>query len=158
MKYRLNLLALVVALSVFSGGCGLFVSSHHNSTEYSVVVSDASAGHLEAVKAAVQKDRSILKTTGWDGETLLHVTVGQNHKDVAEFLLNEGADVNALTADKLTPLHMAAQNGNLDIVKLLLDHKANINAVDSKGWTPVDRATKWNHPETADFLRQQGGH
>jgi len=73
-------------------------------------------------------------------------------------LLNDGADVNALTTDRLTPLHMAAQNGNIEIVTLLLDKKATINPIDSKGWTPMDRANKWQHPDAAEFLKKHGGH
>jgi ankyrin repeat protein len=142
-------------LLLLSSGCDLFTSSHHNIEDYTPVLADAQAGNLEAVKAAVEKDHSVLTAKEWDDATLVHLAVGQNHKEVAEYLLEAGADVNALTKDKLTPLHMAAQNGNLEIVKLLINRKAKINPVDAKGWTPADRATKWGHPDVAEFLKQQ---
>ena len=143
-------------LLLLSSGCDLFTSSHHKIEDYTPVFADAQAGKLEAIKADVEKDRSVLTAKEWDDATLLHLAVGQNHKELAEYLLDAGADVNALTKDKLTPLHMAAQNGNLEIVKLLIDRKAKINPVDSKGWTPSDRAVKWGHPDVAEFLKQHG--
>jgi ankyrin repeat protein len=157
MNNRLPQLLIVVAISLLANGCSLFSTSHHRTEGYTVVFADASAGNVVAVEAAIKNDSSVIKAKGWDGESLLHLAVGQNHKELTEALLKDGADVNASTTDDLTPLHMAAQNGNIDIATLLLDKGANINPVDSKGWTPLDRAIKWEHPDTAEFLKQHGG-
>jgi ankyrin repeat protein len=110
------------------------------------------------VREAVEKDPSLVKATEWENATLLHDTVGQNHLDVAKYLLDKGADVNATTKDGLTALHMAAQNGNIGIITLLLERRAAIDALDAKSWTPLDRAEKWGHTDAAEFLRQRGGH
>jgi ankyrin repeat protein len=83
--------------------------------------------------------------------------VQQNHLELAQDLIMDGANVNVLTDDHLAPLHMAAQNGNVAIARLLLEHGAEINPVDLKGWTPLDRAEKWQHPQTATFLHASGG-
>jgi ankyrin repeat protein len=88
---------------------------------------------------------------------LLHNAVGHDEEQMAAFLIERGAKVNATTASGLTPLHMAAQNGNVPIVTLLLDHRARINPIDGKGWTPLDRAVRWHHPEAAHFLKTRGG-
>ena len=45
------------------------------------------------------------------------------HKDVAELLLANKADVNARDNDGDTPLHMAAMKGHKDMVELLLAKK-----------------------------------
>ena len=158
MKNRLLQLAILVAIALLANGCGLFTLSHHRTEDYTVVFADASAGNVAAVELAVKNDPSVIEAKGWDGETLLHLAVGQNHKDLTEALLKDGAAVNALTTDKLTPLHMAAQNGNIQIITLLMNKGANINPVDSKGWTPLDRAIKWEHPDATDFIKQHGGH
>lgn len=158
MKKRFRPIIFLYAISLLLQGCGLFISSQHRTEDYTPVFADASAGHLDAVKAAVKADPTVLKARDWDDATLLHVAVGQNQKEIAAYLLDEGIDANVVTKDKLTPLHIAAQNGNIPIAQLLLDHKAKINAVDAKGWTPVDRANKWGHPDIFEFLRQHGGH
>jgi ankyrin repeat protein len=148
---------LLIVTAFQSGGC-FFAPSHHRIEDYKPVFAAASAGDIDAVRKAFESDRTVLTAREWDEATLLHVAVGQNHKELTEFLLDKGTDVNALTKDRLTPLHMAAQNGNLEIVQLLLSRNAKIDAVDSQGWTPLDRARKWRHPGLANFLTQQGGH
>lgn len=158
MKKHFRLWIILLAVSLLSDGCGIVTPSHHRTEDYTPVFAAASGGDIDAVKVAFQKDRSILTATAWDDETLLHVSVQQNRKNVAEFLLKEGVDVNATAKGRVTPLHMAAQNGNNEIVQILLDAKAKINAVDEKGWTPVDRANKWRHPGTATYLKERGGH
>jgi ankyrin repeat protein len=154
-----NLPGILLLLALWlSTSCSLFAPSRHPTADYTPVFASASAGNLESVRAAVMKDPDVLNAREWDNATLLHLAVGQNHMELAAFLLAEGADVNAKTTDGITPLHMAAQNGNLEDIQLLLDHRANINAIDSKGWTPMDRALKWRHSDAANFLKSRGGH
>lgn len=145
------------ALSTLASGCGLVSPSNHRTEDYTPVFAAAASGDLATVRDAVGKDPTLVKATEWDDATLLHDAVGQNHQEMAAYLLDEGADVNAVTAEGITPLHMAAQNGNIGIIKLLLDRGAKIDAIDSKGWTPLDRAMKWGHADAAEFLRQHGG-
>jgi ankyrin repeat protein len=155
MKHHRYYLILLFTLSTLLFGCG---PSEHPTEQYTPLFAAAAGGDLATVRAAVDKDPSLVEATEWEKQTLLHVAVGQNHQDVATYLLDKGADVNAVTTDGLTALHMAAQNGNIAIITLLLERGAKIDVVDSKGWTPLDRAVKWEHPDAADFLRQRGAH
>ena len=52
------------------------------------------------------------------------------HVDVAQVLLDHGADANARVGTGAMPLHWASRNGNLKIVQLLLEHGAIVNATD----------------------------
>jgi ankyrin repeat protein len=156
MKRHRRYLILFVVLAL-SGGCSVITPSHHQTEDYTPVVAAATGGDLAAVQEAVQKDPTLITYKEWDNATLLHDAVGHNQLDVAKYLLDKGADVNAVTTDGLTPLHMAAQNGNIEMTKLLLHRGAKINAPDAKGWTPLDRAQKWGHQDEADFLRQNDG-
>ena len=52
------------------------------------------------------------------------------HLDVAEYLVNQKADINAKDKDNYTPLHIAAQNSHLSVVECLINQKADINAKD----------------------------
>ena len=47
-------------------------------------------------------------------------------RTTAEFLLKEGADVNAVSKGGYSPLHNAARYSNCKNVKLLVEHGANI--------------------------------
>lgn len=145
------------ALAPLLGGCALVLPSQYRTEDYTPVVAAATGGDLATLQRALDKDPALINAREWGNATLLHDSVGQNHLDVAKYLLNKGADANAVTQDGLTALHMAAQNGNIAIIALLLERGAKINPVDSKGWTPLDRAMKWGHADAAKFLRRRGG-
>ena len=74
--------------------------------------------------------------------------------------LDAGADVNAKGKYGRTPLHYAATRGLKKIIELLIAKGADVNTKievgDYKGQTPLDGAIQWNHPETADLLRNHG--
>jgi ankyrin repeat protein len=156
-SYRFYLILSFVLLTA-SGGCGLVISSHHQTEDYTPAFAAATSGDLATVQEAIHKDPAIIKSKEWDDDTLLHDAVGHNQLAMAQFLLDHGADVNAKTKGNITPLHMAAQNNEIEIIKLLMKRGAKINALDSKGWTPLDRAEKWGHPDAATFLKKNGGH
>jgi ankyrin repeat protein len=149
--------AFVVALLVAAplGGCAIATESHHQTEDYTSVFAAAAQGDLATLRRAVDSDPDLVKAhDDWDRATLLHDAVQQNHLNEAAYLIAQGAEINAVTNDGLTPLHMAAQNGNTVMARLLLQHGANLNAVDGKGWTPLDRAEKWQHAAAAAFLRR----
>jgi len=154
---RFHVVILSLALTGLAG-CGYFISSHHNIEEYTPVFAAADSCDLATVRKDVDQDPAVLKATEWDDATLLHDAVGHNCTDLTAYLLNAGADANAVKTDGVTPLHLAAQRGNVQIAELLLEHGAKINAVDDKGWTPLDRAEKWQHPDAAAFLKEHGGY
>src|ERR1700676_3341395 len=98
-------LILLFCLGTFLNGC---TPSDHRTEAYTPVFAAATGGDLTAVGTAVDKDPALVKAREWDNATLLHGAVGQNHQDVAAYLLDKGADANAVTKDGITALHMAA--------------------------------------------------
>jgi ankyrin repeat protein len=85
----------------------------------------------------------------------LHYAARDGQKEIAELLIAEGAGVNAMKIDGMTPLHYAAINGHKEIAELLIAEGAEVNAMDDDGGPPLD----WTiaHPETANLLRKHGG-
>jgi ankyrin len=157
MHKRTSWLAVCFVLTVYVSGCALISPSRHATEDYTPFFAAVSAGDLAEVKRDVEATPALVKATEWDNATPLHDAVGQNHQEVAAYLLDKGAPINAVTKDGLTALHMAAQNGNIPIIELLIKKGAALNVVDAKGWTPLDRATKWDHPDAATFLSEHGG-
>ena len=131
------------------------MSSHHDLAKYTDLVAAADAWRtLATVRKEVDAKLSLLQATEWDDATLLHDAVGHNCNELTGYLLEKGADANAIKTDGVTPLHLAAQRGNIAIIEILLKHGAAINAIDGKGWTPLDRAAKWQHPDAVAYLSQ----
>ena len=54
-----------------------------------------------------------------EGETPLHEAVKGNNKDLIEWLITHGADVNARDLSGCTPVSTASGYGHKDIVELL---------------------------------------
>ena len=125
---------------------------------YKAIDAAAEGGDIAAVQELYWRDHSVVGAKDWDNLTPLHLAVLHKHFDVAVFLIDHGADVNAKSSKGITPLHFAAQGGDIRMVNLLIAHKADPNAVDSKGWTPRDRALKWGHPDVAGLLKKRGGY
>ncbi|KAF5534759.1 ankyrin-3 [Fusarium mexicanum] len=102
------------------------------------------------------------------GGTALHVLAEANQHWQLEglrYLIENGANVNALRKDGQTPLHIAAGGlvhknrdvkglAKLEAVKILLDHGADINALDNSKLTPLHKAS--NAPDVTKELLSRG--
>ena len=98
----------------------------------------AAAGDIEAVKAQLIEGANPNARDSELGATPLSWTTLFNHVEVAEFLIQKGADINARNRDGGTPLHGAAFLGHADIAALLIQKGADINARNDKGESPLD--------------------
>jgi ankyrin repeat protein len=145
--------AAVLALLLLAGCAGIITPSHHDPEAYSGVFAAASMGDTATLERDLSADPALLRQTEWDGRTLLHDAVDNSQTVAATYLLDRGANVNAVMADGRTPLHMAAQRGDLAMISLLIRRGANPHRKDHQGWTPMDRAAKWGHADAANLLR-----
>lgn len=59
------------------------------------------------------------------------------HPELAQHLIDQGADVNRRGNRNQTPLHVAARSGREDMVRLLLKYGANVNVRDDDGRSPL---------------------
>ena len=55
-----------------------------------------------------------------NGNTLLYLAAENGEKEIAELLIEKGADVNKENKAGSTPLHLAAENGKKEIAELLV--------------------------------------
>ena len=75
---------------------------------------------------------------------------------VCRFLVEKGADVNARDEYMKTPLHVAANWNKKELADFLLSHGADVNARDASGWTPLHWAAFEGGPEVAELLVSHG--
>jgi uncharacterized protein len=71
------------------------------------------------------------------GNTALLYAAREGHTAAVRALVESGADVNMVSADKFSPMIIAITNGHLDVAKYLLDHKADPKLVTVSGLTAL---------------------
>ena len=104
-------------------------------------------GYLTIVKHFV--DRQIVDVPAYEG-TLVAAACIQGHWEVAQYLVEEGAD---LHKEQELALHYAAEGGHFHAVKFLLEQGADIHAQDEQA---LCEALKYGHFLLAIYLLQQG--
>jgi prepilin-type N-terminal cleavage/methylation domain-containing protein len=99
------------------------------------------------------------------GRTPLHYAASHGHKDVAELLIEKGAEVDAKDIRLETPLHYAVCSsydvakshcGQIDVVRLLVANGADPNAKDKEGRTPLSYAEDAGYGDIAALLIAHG--
>lgn len=96
-----------------------------------------------------------VKFTGRNS-TPLHLAAGYNNFEVAEYLLENGAEVNSQDKGGLIPLHNASSYGHLDIAALLIKHNTIVNATDRWGFTPLHEAAQKGRTQLCALLLAHG--
>src|SRR5687768_14950240 len=132
MKY------LCFSLSLIFCSC-LFATDKIPGAEFAIAIE---SGDLDAIKSLIasgaKADTIIdygehkitpLMKAAWDGEL-----------EIAEFLLESGANVQATDESGETPLYSAIKRGRVEIAQILIDRGAKVNIKDVRQFTPLTTA------------------
>jgi hypothetical protein len=130
---------------------------------------DSAADNLEKLVSAgsVAQLAKYLSTPGVDingrpgtDKSLLDYAVEQKQLDIARYLVEHGARVDAQQMEGrdrgLTALHRAAVVDAADVAELLIDHGATVNALGPLGVTPLILAAGNGSRRTAEVLLKHG--
>ena len=91
------------------------------------------------------------------GFTLLHVACEEGNLPIAEILLQNGADIDAIDVVlKWTPLDIAVWMENTSIAKLLLKNGCKINVRNHEGRTALELALKVGYLDGVKLLAFNG--
>ncbi len=113
------------------------------------------AGDLEQIHWLIDQGLDINESTPQWGQTPIFHAVSVARSDIAELLISEGADVNAVDDLGGTPIFYAALMGLVDIVELFINAGADVNSVNAAGITPIEQI---GLPQNAyDVLLAAGG-
>jgi len=130
-----------------------------NKVKSIALLNAATKGNYEFVKFLVNNKGADINAKNDKGETPLICALKNGYFDIAKFLIEKGANVNAKeNIWGVTPLMYAAAthlyNSNcLNVIKLLIQKGANINAVNNQGQTALDYA---GNDDIYRILRQYG--
>ncbi|XP_078033408.1 tankyrase isoform X2 [Augochlora pura] len=122
----------------------------------SALLDAAKKGNLARVQRLVTQDNINCRDAQGRNSTPLHLAAGYNNLEVAEFLLERGADVNAQDKGGLIPLHNASSYGHLDIAALLIKYNTVVNATDKWGFTPLHEAAQKGRTQLCALLLAHG--
>jgi uncharacterized protein len=113
-------------------------------------------GRIDRVRELLKKDPALVKAFSPEGFTALHGNL--NHADVVEVLLDNGADINAVSKNNFTatPLQSALAMGWTDAARVLIARNANVNCRGDEGFTPLHEAAGNGQIEMAKLLLDHG--
>jgi ankyrin repeat protein len=110
------------------------------------------AGDLAKVEALLKDNPKLAFSWNYRGASPLHLAAQWGHTNIAELLLANHAEANAVDSHNATPLHLAAQWGHEDVAALLLAHGTKVYARDESNMTPLHKAAKEGHRDVAALL------
>ena len=137
-----------VTVANSSGDTPLHIASHDNNSEWSDVIA--------VMQLLIDKGASISPRNEHERTPLHKALIRNNGQGVPEFLIANGADVNAGDVDGFTPAHWAKTKSHIDA---LLAADANLNATVTNeshayyGHTPLDRQSAG---EVAEYMWEKG--
>ncbi|XP_020620565.1 ankyrin repeat and EF-hand domain-containing protein 1-like isoform X1 [Orbicella faveolata] len=121
-----------------------------------VNISDAAkVGDLETLRSSFARGISPDQRDKYY-KTPLMSACAHGNIDVAIYLLQIGADINARDNFKWTPLHHACHSGQEDLVQLLLENGAEMDAQTINGGTPLMRAIESSREAVVELLISKG--
>ena len=119
-------------------------------------------GILDGVKFLI-KHCNAKQLADHEGKTPLHIAIKSQNYEIAKFLLENEADVNAIDNNKQSPLHLLAiyrsnseNHVNDQFAKLLINNGANVNALDDKNQSPLKIAIEKDNYSLVEILIESG--
>jgi ankyrin repeat protein len=151
-----------------SGASALMLAIYHNRPEVRDLLIEhgapldiheaAAAGKAERIAELAAKNRAAINSFAADGFAPLALAAFFGHRESVEWLLDHGADVNAISknATGYTALSGAVARGDAEIVRLLLAHGANARHRYGPGYSPLHEAAAGGKIEILRLLLEHG--
>ena len=100
-----------------------------------LVVQACSVGDIKAAKRLLEEGAKIDGDGTQEGITPLFVAVAGGHQEVANLLLEKGADVNVGVKENWTPFIACCHYGRSDLAEKLIEKGADVDARTEDGWS-----------------------
>lgn len=113
-------------------------------------------GDKDSVRSLLKQNVDVNAPQG-DGATALHWAAFQDDVEMAQLLLQSGANVKAVTREgAITPLFMACTNGSAAMIERLLKAGADANSTKSNGTTALMIAAASGSADAVKVLLEHG--
>mmetsp|Transcript_28648 Transcript_28648/g.50437 ORF Transcript_28648/g.50437 Transcript_28648/m.50437 type:complete len:216 (+) Transcript_28648:352-999(+) len=112
---------------------------------------------LEVFRHLIYDWKANVNCVDFNGWRPLHLACSLGKTNMAQILIRNGADVNAVTRQEGdTALHLAAINGHTLAVELLSREVSTLNPLNKNHNTPLQEAKKKNNKSVMQLLRAKG--
>jgi ankyrin repeat protein len=118
------------------------------------LISAVRAGDPAAVSALLAE--TDVDAASVDGTTALHWAVQTDESEIANMLIEAGAEVTTRNRYGVSPLFLASQNGSAGMIEALLAAGADANEVSTEGETALMTASRTGRPEAVRVLLEAG--
>ena len=111
---------------------------------------------LVKVKILLKSNSDLLESKIDEYFTPLNYAAANSKTEIAKFLIDFGADLNAKDKEGSSPLQNSAAKGNYDISKYLIDKGADVNFKDMNDVTPLHFACMSGNLEIIKYMVKKG--
>jgi uncharacterized protein len=111
------------------------------------------SGAIKSAMLLAQHPQTLVNVMNSVEETPLMLAALNNQLNVAQVLIERGAEVNR---KGWTPLHYAATKGHIAMMRVLLENNAYIDAESPNGTTPLMMAAFYGTPLSVKLLLEEG--
>lgn len=114
-------------------------------------------GDIETVRQEIYSGADI-NAKDWKGRTALHAAAQFGSTEIAQLLVENGADIDAetISVGNYTPLTVAVNYENIEVVKLLIQYGSDINNSKRNRGYPLYSAIASGNLEIAKLLIENG--
>jgi len=132
----------------------LMIAMYHHEFEIAELLLDrmvvlnlheaAATGRMKHIISSLARKPELVNAYSEDGFQPLGLAAYFGHKEVADYLIKAGAEVNSRSKNnfEVTPLQSAVAGEHLEVARLLLEAGASPNVQDRSGYTPLHVAAQ----------------
>ena len=116
------------------------------------------AGENDLAKEILRRDPSLLNRNSVDGYPPLGLAIFFGNRELAKWLIEQGADVSApaANAQRVAPIHAASAVRDHEILRMLIERGADPNARQQMDFTALHTAASRGDVEMAILLMERG--
>ena len=114
-------------------------------------------GHLNLLKALIDKHNFDVKVVDNEGWTALHHSASNGSYELVTYFADMGINIHVKDSNGMNCLHVAAFCGNLDLCKTLIDQqKFDVHMVDNYGRTAIHHSARYGSYELVKYFSDMG--
>lgn len=115
----------------------------------------AQYNNIACMEELLKQNPQLINLKNYKGITALGLTVEHGHRNLVQYLILRGANVN-LFNNGISALHIAAEKGRIDIAEDLIAAGASINIEMPTGETPLIQAAFFGQTQMVSYLLSVG--